>query len=220
MAVTHFVYRPYPQDPEKVENAFAGRVLETYSETVRVMSDIWETGSFARVWDDAENKPKSLMYAMTGSTHNGTAVADADEATYAKYQAYLVEHHLERLHSAETRHLKEITFGSTVTVAHGRSYKGLTGKVAAIIYADYRMGYKVSNERKLGIPLNDEHVMAPGRNGTTYKRYLNVAWVWARNVEVVIPAFTHEELTEFRTEAMVRAKKDIDAIRMHPNRAR
>lgn len=181
MATTTYNYQT-----KAFETANEGCVLAIKTQDVQIMSDVWDRGTFALVWNAEKMKPESifLAYAYEGDRKtNGSAVVDATPEVLAAYRDFRIQREIERITENEKTNRRAIVKDAIVKVVSGRNNKGLVGPVVAMTVSDYRTGYSYSRESKVAIALDDTTTLHQARSGRSYTRYANVAWVWARNCE-------------------------------------
>lgn len=189
----HSEYEPkYRSWTERHVDEFKGAVVGIDTTTVQVMSDIWEYQTHATVWDETKGELRTLFLSAenTKPEEQGSAVVDATPEVLVKVRAYLTRKNYESYKANLLRTAQETAVrpekGKTVKVVSGRSFKGTVGKVVAIIARPYNMGYRSVMQNKLGVATSDRTIKVTlGRK--TFDRYLDVVWVWARNVEVQNP---------------------------------
>jgi len=195
MAIIKTVSNPYPQTGKTTTTFAEGCVLRVWTDTVQVMSDIWESALFAEYWDEATATVKTDMWLDSGTKVDATAevVAKAEAWLYAvKY-----ERSFQKRKAYEEQEARKIVKECRVKVVAGRTAKGLEGKVAVIITRPYGMGYRASLENKLAIAKSEVKVKVPGPNGRVYENYRDIEWVWARNCERLdVPAIDLESVKE------------------------
>lgn len=183
---------------------FEGRVLSSHFGYYRVMSDEWGTCQYATVWTPEGKIQQRALY------DNTKVEVDATEAVKAEVKAYLTKLFLEMYVNREIRDFQKVGIGDEVEVVHGRTAKGLKGRVEAVIKRPYSMGYRAVLENKLCIPLDDEKVTIE-KYGKSYEKYVNVAWVWARNCKKLGKArITAEVMDHFKQMAEKRAQYFLD----------
>ena len=167
----------------ETETLFAGCVLKvSHHESYQVMSDIWGSCSKVLVWDHDANKPVTHSYNFSdmGQVWSKAKIEiDATEEVKDKYRKHLIEVRKQKLVDAAVTSAAKINKGNMVEVVRGRKVKaGTKGKVIAMIWANYGMGYRSKQMMKCGIALDDEMEYVIGKNGKGYDRHKNVAWVW------------------------------------------
>lgn len=174
------------------ENAYTGAVLRVYGDSVRIMSDVWESYTHALVWDAATKSPKTLI--LWGSNDpckeimvKTKATVDATPEVIEAYRQYLIEKSVASLRETDMERANTPSTGKTIKVVSGRKEKGVVGKVVYITKMPYRAGYQSYMMDKLCVALNDEKIVVRGKYGKTFDRYVNTVWVWARNVQVMNP---------------------------------
>lgn len=199
MAVNYSTYDYTERKQLTHINAYAGAVLKVYTSTVQIMSDVWEDLPFALVWNAAERQPVEM-----GIQSLADATVDATPEVIEAWKNWVSEKAYAATMARIERHAAEPTTGKVVVVKRGRKDKGLQGKIVFVKEMPYSMGYRASMLPKLCIAKDDHTVTMAGYGGKTFKRYVNVAWVWAHNTEVVNP-------TEYMTDAVERATKNAAA---------
>jgi hypothetical protein len=201
----------YSTNPYTVseETVFVGRSVFAKPETVQVMSDIWE--EHMRLTSIDENGDLSV-YSVAGwyGCQEGDKVEYAIDATpqaFADYRKRQYELAYSRfLADAENEVSDPAVKGRVVKVVSGRTGKGAVGRVVVVMMGNYCMGYRSSQQQKLGIALSPEKITVV-KNGKTFENYANMIWVWARNCEV--------ETVQPVDTATVKAKADAFAANAH-----
>lgn len=158
------------------------------NKSYQYMSDDWTSSDHIVYWDFEAGRPKreviNVGYPGAQKKDFWDITVDATREVVNLYTEYLINYFSKEYEQAEKRRFEEPNKGDVVTVVAGKYSKGVTGKIVAQIYADYRTGYHTKQERKFAIALDDE--MFEKKVGTrTFMNYKNVAWVWARNVKKV-----------------------------------
>lgn len=179
-----------------------GLVLSTGTRLAQIMSDVWENEAYAIVWSPEKGMTQQvhLYYAdMDRNGKRGSATVDATPEVKAAFREWQIKLEMEAMARKDYVERRKIVKGSIVKVTKGRSNKGLVGKVVAETQGTYNMGYRASSERKLAIALDDVTITVAGRNGRSYERNVNVAWVWAFNCE--LDAVVDADFETFREEA-------------------
>lgn len=149
-----------------------GLTLFVGLKTYRVMSDVYEDGSFARVWN-----PETQAIETIDWIESGTVDATPETITVAKAYVYKMRY----LHSLKTR-LEDAQEAATriikdcqVKVFKGRKFPiGMTGKVVG--FSDSRFS------RNVGIAIDDEMIEVE-RYGRKFLNHKNVSWVDIKNVK-------------------------------------
>ena len=155
-----------------------GATLKFWQGSIRVMSDIWETTTYATYWDAQLGCVRTVEWVKA-------ATVDATPEVLAKVKDYLYQVELQSAVAKAQAEAATITKGSVVKVTKGRQGKGTVGKVAVMIQRPYQMGWQSSMATKLGIATSDEKVKVAGSNGKVYENYKDVTWAWAMNCELV-----------------------------------
>lgn len=159
------------------QNAFAGKVLRVYQQSVQVMSDIWEYCTYAEVWnDEAQRVENFCLGGVNGYDNREYIKADADasdeiQATAAAWKkAKADEAAAER--AAREAELEARTFrtGKRVRVARGRKIP--IGKEGVIFW----MGVDNWGKQKLGIATSERKVGG---------KFADVQWVAASNCDII-----------------------------------
>jgi len=185
---------------------YEGAVLEKGSRTIQVMSDIWDTEYYAKVWDEATGKPLDVSLFTSDSSvetrQKCDAVVDATPDIRAKYDRYVrnraIDANYSRAVAATEVAVARISKGDTVKVVRGRSGKGTVGKVVVEFLGTYNAGYHSRDEYKYAIATSDRTEIAYAKgSGREYERHLDVVWAWARNCEKVnVPAVDKDAILE------------------------
>jgi len=188
MSVTHkvvvspadYTTVPYTPSVEETRTEYVGATLEVGSESVQIMSDVWETARYALVWDAEAQKPKKIVWV-------DHAVADATPEIKETFRAYHIELEFKkRINQLEAEALVPVR-GDKVKVVRGRKNLGLEGEATALTTFANRYTYSRTNVTKVAIPLDDVHEEIRMRNGNTWKKYTNVVWIDIGNVDRVVP---------------------------------
>ena len=191
----------------ELDTRYEGAVLEVGSRTVQVMSDIWDTEFYAKVWNEATGKPLDVsLYYVNESSSEKTkackATVDATSDVREKYDRYVrnraIDYNYGRAVAATEEAVMRIAKGDIVKVVRGRSGKGTVGKVVVEYLGTYNAGYHSSNEYKYAIATSDRTETAYTKDGQhEYQRHLDVVWAWARNVEKVnVPEIDKDAILE------------------------
>lgn len=204
-----FKYRQYTSEGDVVHTKTIGEGTTLYwrSESVQVMSDIWEWLPVAYYEENGRIAQRIL------NLETDTVVVDADIDAVCKR---IFNNEYTRLYARESASLEHeaqnpAVKGRIVKVVSGRTAKGTVGKVVARTEKVYGMGYRSSLQYKLAIALDDEMVDYHHPNGKVYKNYKNLVWVWALNCEVVNPEVDYsaaEVLAQRHAEATVLALRE------------
>lgn len=184
MAITHSVlvshadYSVTPYVPAVYEERteYEGFVLKVFTESVQVMSDVWDTSRSALVWDDANKKPKTIQWIISGK-------ADASPEVIETYKNYLIDIEFNKRIGNLERARFSPDKGDNVKIVRGRKSFGHEGPVVAIISTPDRYSYSGRNITKVAIPLDDAHEVVQLKNGGTWKKHTNVVWV---NLDYVV----------------------------------
>jgi hypothetical protein len=186
---TNSVYNRETLKYDETTSTFAeGATLRVWYDSVRVMSDVWETAQMASYWSESEQKIKTEMWITT-------ATVDATPEVLAKVENYLYQEALARATGTAQIAARRIVKGSTVKVVSGRNAKGTTGRVEVVITRPYGMGYRSALLEKYGIATSDVKVKVVAQNGRVYENYRDMVWVWAKNCEMLdVPAIDQEQV--------------------------
>jgi hypothetical protein len=188
MSITHsvvvtpadFSTTPYTPEVREDRTEYVGATLEVGSESVQVMSDIWETARYALVWDAVAQKPSKISWITSGNV-------DATPEVKAAFRAYHVEREFKkRIAKLEADALVPVR-GDQVKIIRGRKSYGLVGEITAITTFPDRFNYGRTNVTKVAIPVDDTHEEIALRSGGTWKKYTNVVWVNLDYVERTTP---------------------------------
>jgi hypothetical protein len=128
MAIT---YRELPHYKPSTEPNWAGKVLGRGSRTVQLMSDVWATGYFAVVWDEAAQATKQVSLGNDEFGTYATAEVDAPpevvEQALAYHRALAVKNMKSDFQVSEARRqeaaMNDIRRGSYLKVVRGRKLK-------------------------------------------------------------------------------------------------
>lgn len=174
MAYQHKVYKGIVEGKSAHETVTeaVGTTLHHGSKTYQVMSDIWETGNYAVVWDGTRVKTVDWVEnAVVDASDEVIAIAKE----WTRTQAYLAKRR-ELLAKAEAD-AEALVRGCQAKVYKGRKFPvGTTGKVVG--FAESQWG------RSVGIATSDVTVEVV-KNGKTYQNHKDVIWVAIGNVERV-----------------------------------
>jgi hypothetical protein len=193
------------------QNRYEGLVLaKVVDRDYRIMSDVWGTADYARVWDEATASPKMILvnvYDMNPDSWYPVAIeVDASEEIKAKYLNWQINLEYQRLLAAEESYNNELQKGVIAKVVKGRNAKDTIGKVVVIMDASYGMGWRASVEKKLAIATSDVKVKKALRNGKVADVYRDVVWVWARNCQRVdVPQVDKDAVLQRAKERVVRS---------------
>ncbi len=210
------------------ETVHVGRSLYVASETVRVMSDVWEDGLFLySVRDDGTLSRDPVDYSYDNKEENRPvyeidATAEAFELYRAKQEADQYE---TLVANTDAEYANPAHKGRVVKVVRGRNTpKGVVGKVVVIIERPYGMGYRSSMRKKLGIATSPRMVDKVMPNGKVFQNHADMVWVWAHNCEVETPktadlALCREMAQKFAAN-QVKSLKDTQANQFKYNPSR
>ena len=193
------------------ENCYEGFVLaRVVDQSYRIMSDVWGTADFARVWDEATASPKMILvnvYDMNPESWRPVQIAvDATDEVKAKYRDWQIKGEYERLLGSAEIAAKQIEKGGIAKVVKGKNGKGTVGPVVVMMDATYGMGWRSSVEKKLAIATSDVKVKKALRSGKVAEVYQDVVWVWARNCQRVdVPHIDKDALLQTAQERVVRS---------------
>jgi len=161
---------------------YVGAVLDVGTETVQVMSDVWEDRRYALVWDVDRNDTRKIDISSEGTSGK----VDATPETVALYRAKVYDMVYRRQYDHALNYRRTPSVGSTVTVKRGRQNVGSKGVVRVVKPMLYSMGYKSIEMNKLGVSTSDKTKLVTFK-GKEYTNYVDMIWVWACNVEVDNP---------------------------------
>lgn len=157
-------------DEHDVESGH-GVTLDRGYKTYQVMSDIWEDGQYAVIWDETEGCVKTVDWVQS-------ATVDATPEVIAKARQWAWQRRFDLRKGELTREAefaaRELVRGSMAKIIKGRKYPiGLVGKVVG--FSDSQWG------RKVGIAMSD--VMVEVQKGNrTFQNHKDVAWTAISNV--------------------------------------
>lgn len=152
MAIVSNIYK----DNEK---HYEGRVLYTYESNGYDDSD-W----YAIVWDDAEQKVKTINYATTRCAGYGDAEIDADGYAIRKAYGYYKKQCREIFDKhVNQKNAMKIEKGDIVIITKGRKIK--KGTVAKCFWAGTRYNaYSRHDEQRIGLEVDGEKVFTNADN--------------------------------------------------------
>lgn len=196
------------------ENRYEGFVLaKVVDQSYRIMSDVWGTADFARVWDEATASPKMILvnvYDMNPESWRPVQITvDATDEIREKYKQWMINLEFNRLLDLEQNRVRQIEKGAIAKVVKGKNGKGTVGPVVVMMDATYGMGWRSSVEKKLAIATSDVKVKKALRSGKVAEVYQDVVWVWARNCQRVDIAEINQH--ELWLEAEKRVVRSIAA---------
>jgi len=199
--------------PKSVE--YTGKVLEVkHNVTIRNMSDIYGSSDEAVVWDDENNRPKTVSIRFCDYTWDTPSYAEVDATTKVKkaYEKYLIDKETDGRYEQAVSSANEIVKGCTVEVVRGRKVsKGTKGKVVVEMLQEFGWGYRRSTAKKLGIATSERMETVYTRNGKPYERHADVVWVWAYNctrldvAKVDRATIRKEVVASFKNKTLARA---------------
>lgn len=197
---TETAYTPAVSE-ERTE--YVGATLDVGSETVQVMSDVWETARYALVWDATTQKPKKIQWIISGAE-------DATPEVVQAYIDYLTDVEFKGLvYEAESK-AKVPEVGDTVKVIRGRKNFGFEGVLTHIISRPDQFSYRGGNVTLGAIPLDDEHEVIQTKSGSSWKKYKNVAWIKTEYLErTEARVINYVELAERARDTVLREKRNI-----------
>ena len=193
------------------ENRYEGFVLaKVVDQSYRIMSDVWGTADFARVWDEATASPKMILvnvYDMNPESWRPVQITvDATDEIREKYKQWMINREYENLLGNAEMAARQIEKGAIAKVVKGKNGKGTVGPVVVMMDATYGMGYRSSVEKKLAIATSDVKVKKALRSGKVAEVYQDVVWVWARNCQRVdVPQIDKDALLQTAQERVVRS---------------
>lgn len=172
------------------ENRYEGFVLaKVVDQSYRIMSDVWGTADFARVWDEATAGPKMILvnvYDMNPESWRPVQITvDATDEIREKYNLWQINLEFQRRVGIAESEALQIEKGCIAKVVKGKNGKGTVGKVVVQMQASYGMGYRASVENKLGIATSDVTFKKALPNGKVVDAHRDMVWVWQRNCERV-----------------------------------
>jgi len=180
-----------------------GATLKVWEDSIQVMSDIWERGTLATYWDEAQGRLQTVEWVKA-------AKVDATPEVLEKVKAYLYSLAYDRALEQAQEEQARIKLGNTVKVTKGRQGKGTVGKVVVEIMRPYQMGWQSRLSKKLGIATSEAKVKVAAANGKVYENYKDVTWAWAMNCELVeVPEV---DLQTVKENARVKAQYEYQRI--------
>jgi hypothetical protein len=179
---------------ETVETIAEGAVLKVWRDSIQVMSDIWETTTYATYWDQTQERLLTVPWVTEGKV-------DATPEVLAQVEAFLYSRAYEDVIQKAQNQAAVIRKGAKVKVVKGRQDKGAVGLVVVDILRPYQMGWKASQRQKVGIATSDVKVKVAAANGKVYENYKDITWAWAHNCELVeVPQVDLQEVKEIARE--------------------
>lgn len=140
-------------------------VTASWSASVRIMSDVWETVTYAKVWDASKKEVETITLGVGGMSSRCGSVSevDAPASVIAAYEAAearksrirLAQEELDttrRLDRDAQEELTKVVVGREVIVVKGRKVPVGTRGVARWVGASdwgYRVGIAVAGQEKL-----------------------------------------------------------------------
>jgi hypothetical protein len=163
----------YPAtDTTPARQIFVGCVLADRENNQHDDSDF-----YAVVWDDEKQEIANVTYASTRFAGGGSCVVDATDEVRAKADAWLMARRIAGMIEDDQRRAAAVAIGKRVVVVRGRKVR--VGTEGLVFFLDERHFGSRAVEIKIGIALTD----AKDDRG----RYVDVAWTYARNVDVIDP---------------------------------
>lgn len=163
-------------------NALRGRVVATYSETVRVMSDVWENYSYADAFVTFEAGRSGVAKVcvehveVSGGRFSVDAPAEL-RAAAAAYARLCDERHVAaRTHEEETRPAEPVLRDALVVLSRGTKHP--TGGMYVVSWVGAGQSYAGRSSTRVGLRTVDP------KTGATSDE---VIYTDARNVDVVVP---------------------------------
>lgn len=197
-----------------------GRSLYVASETVQIMSDVWEDHTFLySVRDDGTFARDCIGYYDQKDEDRPEWTIDADATAFELYRAAQEARQYETLvHNTNADYANPAVKGRVVKVVRGRNTpKGVVGKVVVIIERPYGMGWRSSMRPKLGIATSAKMVEKVMPNGKVFQNHADMVWVWAHNCEVEKPKTA--DLAECRKMAQDFANGAVKTLRKRQEEA-
>lgn len=159
-----------------------GRVLSLESRSDRIMSDVWDTGYYAIVWNDAANTPVDVYLGGQEFGPIKQAEVDATPEAIAAYEAWLAAREAERAAAEDARleanaesRLREVVRGCPVMVTRGRKIpKGTTGRVFWIGQKQYgvRVGFEADDGVTHWTDINNvDRIIPPKPEGMSWREF-------------------------------------------------
>jgi hypothetical protein len=186
-------------------DAFKGATLKVYRDTVRVMSDVWEDQIFALVWTGTE--PQSLYINSWDD-----AKVDATTEVLEAYRKYNFDQAMIMLQGHVQRAAQVPASGTKVKVTKGRKDKNVQGLVVWVKEMPYGYGYRSNYLPKLCVSLDGKYTVEKSRYGKEFRKYVNVAWVWAHNVEVLDWEARMPSKADLEAEAAAAAARCVETL--------
>jgi hypothetical protein len=167
------------KDDGSLEVTFTGCVVSIDTESVQVMSDIWERHTSALVYDNEKGTfTHRFLYSDYGSDRKSSATVDATDEVRALYEAHkaveAAKKTLERAEAARERALQDVRTparGKIVKVVKGRKIpKGTVGECTwygeGRSYQPFRSSYRdrMSGPMRVGMKVDGKIVYTDAKN--------------------------------------------------------
>lgn len=202
------------------ETLHVGRSLYVASETVQIMSDVWEDHTFLySIRDDGTLARDCIGYYDMKDEDRPTWEIDATDEAFELYRAAQEARQYETLvHNTNSELADPSHKGRVVKIVRGRNTpKGKVGKVVVVIQRPYGMGYHSAMRNKLGLATSSKMVDKVMPNGKVFKNHADMIWVWAHNCEVENPQTA--DLEECRRMAQSFAAGALASLRKRQEEA-
>ena len=159
-----------------------GRVLSLESRSDRIMSDVWDTGYYAIVWNAAAAGPVDVYLGGHEFGCTKQAEVDATPEVIAAYEAWLAAREAERAAAEDARleanaesRLREVVRGCPVMVTRGRKIpKGTTGRVFWIGQKQFgvRVGFETDDGVTHWADINNvDRIIPPKPEGMSWREF-------------------------------------------------
>lgn len=159
-----------------------GRVLHLESRSDRIMSDVWDTGYYAIVWNDDAATPVDVYLGGQEFGPIKQAEVDATPEAIAAYEAWLAAKEAARVAAEEARleanaegRIREVVRGCPVKVTRGRKIpKGTEGRVFWIGQKQFgvRVGFETDDgDTHWTAITNVERIIPPKPEGMSWREF-------------------------------------------------
>jgi hypothetical protein len=160
-----------------------GTTMYVYTQTERIMSDVWESVTRVYYWDGERINSVALSYECYDAPVKYTIDADLDSILPQVEAQYLDANLNRRIREAEHEAGKVVVKGREVRVARGRKEVGKVGKVVSVKDGVYGT--------QLAIALDDTKGPITTKDGRQFTWYTNVIWIAAKNCDVANMVVDH-----------------------------
>jgi hypothetical protein len=193
---------------------YVGRSMFVQSQTVQVMSDIWEDHMVLHSLGENGRINETSVGGWYGCKREDclSFAIDVTEEAYEDYRKCVEEQYYENMVRTATAEAEDPAFkGRVVKVVSGRRHRGEIGRVVVVMDAYYGMGYHGYTTKKLGVATSPRTVDKVMPNGKVFQNHVDMIWVWAKNCEVEKPQAPNLEV--IREEAKRLANQSVSSLK-------